>query len=683
MKGKVCKNCGRPIPPGSKFCEGCGMDVTGTGGKGEGEAKGAALMLTVFFLIAGTDFLCAWKMAAAKNFLTLTQFNTRRVISLLFAIFFFVLYLFLSSPKGISVKDRILRTLTAAAPVAFFASLIELVKNSFTTINIEDTSTRGIMIRAIVLLLLVVAFLIVIFTGVASVSGESRIGFFKALGMLGMHLPLALLWLLGWIAVEVMRTLVDYYALGGFGSRATYFALMGWKLSETVCAAVITGILLTSMQRAVNKWDVKIRRKKEKKREKKGNAKRAEKVRSSSTLPALILSAVLLVAACIIVVAGGHEKKTDTSEAIVQDIQNMVYLTSADMIKGNIATSVISLGEIRDRIDAWKYYASGDTREIERILQRRKDDPMIWKIYLSLSEDGLEKLENYAIAEGVGDDAVREVLFEAYAGLKDREISDVREDYQREMLNTYLGRGHYVSNLTELVKQGKEAERLAKKLEESFAVLDAYYEMITLFDSMGRNGAVEYGMMSDALNIAQEYPDDATIQYMAADIVASGAGDGREGLYDEAIECVDRFLTISEKTRGIGDDEILARQQLAIRILIPLQGFEEIIALIDRMDVDEEMEESYDSLRLYCLMRGEESGDTYAAAEQMVRSGTDNPQVWYFYGLGALEEGDTPKTIEAIERYCRRGKNRERFIKRFRVLYGCKRHLYAEYEYGK
>jgi tetratricopeptide (TPR) repeat protein len=302
----------------------------------------------------------------------------------------------------------------------------------------------------------------------------------------------------------------------------------------------------------------------------------------------------------------------------------------------------------RDKIDAWKAYAEDDGETIAGILEKRKSDPTIWRLYVKVADDGVDQLEHYVLTEGLGDTGARAALLEAYEGLNSKKMTTVRKGYRSELLMNFMLEESFVSGFSEIPKV-KEAKKLIKTLEEAYGTISAYQEMIAVLDSAGRIGEVDTKVMSRAMEIAEQNEDDAILQYLAAYIVAAGAADGREYYYQRAVPLVVSFLELSANDKKISDEELALRQTSAIELLTTLQGYQEIVDLIDEMDLDKEDEEAMGALRLFCLLNSGSSEEVYEAAAEMVDEGSEEPQIWYYYGVGALEQGDTDAMNEAME----------------------------------
>ena len=582
-----------------------------------GTAMKIVLFFTVFTMIAGNYLLCAMKMAGKKGFLTEKSVaGTENFVGFLIVLLVILMGFFMSR-KEETRKLRWLKALMAWLPLWLVMEILLMFYPKLLVMK-GVTSVKSWIIGR--LIGIVVAFLLVtiaLFSGVYNIASQSKKkGFGGALLRLLTHpLQLLLFWLLTIVAFCMSGSLhMALIFIPITGVDFSFTVNMALYLVESLFTAGVVYALLGYMRKKVLLWDSK-----------KNNGVVFKKF---SPLQ-LILAGVLLVVDLGMLVPVLMTDRRLPRQDIQRSIDISVSLSETQLLLGDLNNACVYMNQVQDKLAAVHAFAEEDDYALSQILDRNKEDVLIWEMYLSLTGSA-EKLEQYVIMVNPYQDELKMLLFDWYSHQKSKDLTKQQKGYAKELLKECITTQSFTAEFPKLVKSKKEKDKLVKKLDDRYGFAAPYTESLEYLIDVGKNGSVNnVGTMID---IANKYPEVITVQYLAGVICAAGVTDS-SGYLEDARAIVNRFIELSEKDKKIAKNELHQRKMKAVELLIKLKDYEEADSLIKEIDVSKNpaLEEQLGILRLFCADRSGDADACYDTAEELIEDGMENVQVYYFY----------------------------------------------------
>ncbi len=667
----VCRVCGTPITPGAKFCGNCG---TATGAMSQQSEPGYIaqevskqyavqhlppgkesrffpqqwfgffLFLSLFFFFGGSDLFCMIKMERSKAFLDPAQVSLYGAISVVLVFIFFVPVLACLSVKKGKKRDILLRLLAASLPTMAGIGFVYRTNALILSMTLENVADGQLPIRFFLALGSYLLFLLGIYLSVGQVSTERRPNLlWLLLSFLG-HIPKVLLWLISLVALfwgTAAAGMIAASALRPAGLDPT--AYLGLILAECLTATAGFRLLILSIYKSVGKWFSQ----REQKRIAKTKMVAPEDGKGAlRSIPYLISCGIMFFGSMLLIFLPVNVVQEE-QDRLFSEIDLIVMEASAEMLMERSAGAEQLYQEAAQRLKALDALCNDRPEEIERMIREGTEDAVIWQCYLACNKDAVPELEHYVMenADTVGEELL-ELLFTAYGSMRSK---DVKEDYAEELLQHFLLTRQYVAWLAELPDSDREKAKLSKALEK-YSYVAAIAEGVHELNQVGREGGVTSDIVYGIQRTAENYPDELMVQYIAGLLTAGGAGDSMHSTYAAGIQCVQRFLELSEADRDVDEEEMDVRRTAAIQLMMRMEGYEEALAVAGEISKpDQALEEQ---LAATCLNIYYKNGDMERLnrkVKEMLDDGNNAPACWYYYGISSQELENYDASIRSME----------------------------------
>lgn len=323
----------------------------------------------------------------------------------------------------------------------------------------------------------------------------------------------------------------------------------------------------------------------------------------------------------------------DSIEACVE--QGNQYLE-----QGDLDQTIACYEQAELRRQAFERAASGES--VKELYDANRQDIVIGALYYS-EADSLGVLEQ-EIRTGSKGDLWYPVLLHGYKGKQD--LTKEQEALKRQALYVCMASGRFTDTafyLDEIAGSEKKIEKVTSQYQEVMVLLKAYQYL----KAYQENGAVTVEQVSDALEAAEEYPENLLLQYIAIKTGSAYQIDGASH-YDRTVEAVRRFDKLYDD--GKKDSETLANEKTDMGDVAALcYDFETALTYYEAAAQIEPTEER----SLLCARMLFEEGEyeqAYQNAKEIPEAYEDYDQALYLMSVSALKEGDVEQSLEAMER---------------------------------
>ena len=626
------------------------------------------LFLTLFILLSGEYLLCAMKMAKKQGFLTEQEVASCGKLAIIIAIIFLFVTLFSMTFKNESKQHlicRLGRVFFTMFPIILVAEIISLLYPKFLEqSNITDIKKWFIVriIAAVIALLVVTAML---FTTVNDITKEGKIGgVLKGVLRLITH-PLhfilfIILTLVSIIMTEALELVFTY--VPGINIYFSFYVYMAMYLIDALLATAFMCLTIKIMEKKASTWNNKSFAKKAKKQQKStpniengGSVQAAEteveekvklgtQLKKTFSILSLVISVITLVACVVMAFFVNKTEEQSNSDKFLKDIDVSIAAGVSMLSYGQLNEAQKYYNYAQVCIDAYNDYMNDDVYALADLAEKYPENVNVWAYYTELS-DSYEELEKYIIEENPFNDELKSLLIQKYS--KSKKLTKKQKAYREEFIRDNISEMNFTTYVADAVTASGEKKRLSKKINDKYDVIGGYVKCLKFLNDTGKNGYV-YDVV-DILDIADEYPDEVYIQYLAGTAAAAGVTD-HTYYYDQAITIVNRFVRLSEDDKNISENELILRRQRAANLLVYLKDYTEAENVLDDIDLEKYPDKKPEILiqKLYCADCKGKSEQCYELAKELLDEGQENAYVYYFYGVGALKEGDKDITIEAI-----------------------------------
>lgn len=615
---------------------------------------GLYLFFALFFLSAGGDFFASVKMMKIQAFLTQAQVDAGARTGVILACILMIPAVLSTAGERKNPFIKIGRTVLSFLPVLFAAG-VSLRLMSWLTDRTQEAG-MGIMI----LLLGAGAICVFLMTWFlfSAVADNAVLGAYRGLirNLLNLFcMPHKLIaWFLGMLVLvsipfgsRLFLFLIPADVTESFSSNMTV-----WLLQAAAETFVLLGIY-RSMRKSALKQEAA---RQERKMRQTGAAYVGQRMENSKAgvVRVLIYTGISIVLALIGVVCFIPKEAAKEEEA---EFEPQFYALDARLLectsylfRGDMTDAYLSADKAVAILNGWRYYLEDDTEKLEEHVSEYGSEAIIWMLYLSGTKD-VEKLEKYMITKDPYDADLRNILLYYYSQLEKGELSEQEKAYKQEILLECVGAREYVFDMPEPVTSSRDKSKMQDILEERFGAIEGCRDCLQVLQSAGGFGLDKNNTLEKMMNVAEQNPDVEVIQYLTGMLGASATGDSAWH-YGKTIAALQRFVELSEKNKQISDEELMTRQLSAADLMVKVKGYREAIELLDRIDPGEDKELKMQIMvqKMNCYDRLGDSDKCYEEAEKLVKADTDDMDVYYYYGLGALKKQDRSKMLDALEK---------------------------------
>ena len=643
---RSCMNCGAPMDDGS-YCTNCGtrQEPSDTGQVKRGpfrqENTGVFIMLAAFCRFGLYEMLCAVGMKLKGNFLeTDTILSVESFTVFLMFVFLYLAFLSLASGSKQPVMNA-LKTLMAVMPMFF---MILLNYRAWMTISYEPIEVFTVSMLILPLLLCSLLFLLLTISIYHAVQ-NSCAGSAKSLLTNFLYmLTHPFRWILWTVAIGLFTLLDDlvmfiFYLIPD-SVNVSFAGSMAIELSQALAWAAASYFLIKRMQKTAEKQSGE---------QKPGAQGNGTHTAGRFSPVDIIVSAAALVMLILTVVTIPKEEELNDEERVFAGLEELIADAAGMIMIGETETATEESLLAQARMDAYISFAREDEYGLKQQLERYPEDTVIrWLEYKQ--SDNIEGFENYVLMQNPYDPELKYMLMYAYGELKDREFTKKRKAYRDEILDECIAEGIYALILPPVVKTGEKGERFAEKLEEDCAYVRAGAEALDLLVKIKQEGGLYAGAGSDMVTVANKYPDNKGLQYLAGYLGAETAGDNSY-YYSGAIECLNRYIELSEKDKSVSKKDMVDIKLDCADLMIAMEGYQEAIELLEDISPKEagDLEEGIGLKKLLCYECLDDGEACFDCAEELLDDDIENAAIWFYYGTGALKAGDRDSALEALD----------------------------------
>ena len=611
------------------------------------------LALTVVLLTVLGPLLCSVAMVITKTVLPEIVIFSFRAVSVVLAGLTLMLYFcYYKEPQG--QKGHVQRVLPMLKAELWLLAVFLLWRTAWYILFdmapaklIENAAL--IRTLAPVWIMVGLLFAVIMFHWMVHISWQSnkKTGFFASLLHLFRH-PLILV-----LSLLCCVLLVFVYILMGIlgsllGKGDSFLSMIAAYLLKSVGCYFVLMLLFWLFRRAEQK-DAK----KAPVQTKRDDTEQPDEAVYRKKPAGILISCV--VAAVIIVAAGlyqnGDRLFVSGNDRVFSSVETTLSEADMKVLEGSFDAAVVQVNKAAAQLQALDTYVNENSEySIGTLQQENTDDPLIGFLYL-LETGDFQELEQKA-RTGALDESWYPVLLNYMKTLE--ELTPNQKTLQRELVQICIAREIFTSDMPDVrdLTKGKLAVR--KEMEKYQEYLQLY-NGLELATAYGKSGGVTRELVEQVLELAEENPENASLQYMAVMIGSNYQADNANH-YGRTMEAASRFDKLYTEAAGqfgklsvddVGDDASLAREKAALG-QAALRCYEYEIAK-DYLDQAYALE----SEAVYALMSArcsEKLGDyetCYDMAGEAAKEDETDDEALYLMCISALKMQNTDAALEA------------------------------------
>lgn len=334
---------------------------------------------------------------------------------------------------------------------------------------------------------------------------------------------------------------------------------------------------------------------------------------------------------------------TNPLDRISAGIAEDLAYGAAELAAGNVETASEWFHMAQERRDAWEY-TTGAT-DHDRLYDGRSATTLEARYLYWQYRDDLDAMERCLLEEEVGLDYAVSLL-RVYAGLES-ELSGRSKALQTDTLTLMVAQGVFTDDVLTIGDLEEQKFKLTKKLAD-FDRIDIYCEAVDILTETGRTGGVSVGQMEDMLELAEQNPQDLSLQYFAVVYGCACKSDGASH-YDRTMEAAERFVNLYEKQiRATDDQKYQCRWQL-INWALELGLYERATEYCEEALQAAETEEVLMVLA-QCQNELGRTEDCYETAQRILKQYPENSGAVYYCAIAELQKNDIDAAIRSAEK---------------------------------
>lgn len=352
------------------------------------------------------------------------------------------------------------------------------------------------------------------------------------------------------------------------------------------------------------------------------------------------LAAILI----LMFLTSGIFSRKDAVEQAVATVKLSVHEGYAALREGNLEAALSCLEEAEGRIRAFRSLASEEAAlSMKEIYAEYPQDSVVGALYLSETEDveTIEKaVRNYSV-----DSQWYQVLLRYYS--EQGSLSGEQESLRDDLLMKCVAAGRYTVGdcvFTRDLRGNKIELRQELRDYEEAVKLCGVLRMVVRY---GQEGTYTDEMAYEALDLAEENPDNLLMQYAACQIAGNFQEDGARH-YQRTIEAAARFDRLYDDRKRT-DAQVASAKRFLGNVAANCYEYETALGYYE-----ESYRLSQDAgVALSCAKIYEKLED-YEQCEQMAESvlqeEADNTQALYLMMISALKTRNIDAALEAAGR---------------------------------
>ena len=360
-----------------------------------------------------------------------------------------------------------------------------------------------------------------------------------------------------------------------------------------------------------------------------------------------LISAAILGGICMLILGVDivRENSFQPIQVILNGIENRMAGAQLCIAQYDFDGAVKEMEQANETIRLWKDIAGVEENgELERLLKEKPNDTKL--VYLTaLANQDPAVLENY-LRVYVPDPQMALALLDLYE-TQEEELTPQQKVYYDQAVRICVEAGVYSTTWLrpEHVKGSPEKLEAALKSYESVGPV---VDMMSLMMEVQQNGKATDKMVSQALELAEAYPDTWMIQYIAGKLGSELTYDGAKH-YDRTATAIINYERLYREENKLDDTQEYQLRLTTGTMLINCYHHREALDYLLPL-LEEDQNGTVYMMVAECYGQLEESEQCYEMSVNYLKQYPENPYALYYAALGALKLEKTDETIEYLSR---------------------------------
>ena len=364
---------------------------------------------------------------------------------------------------------------------------------------------------------------------------------------------------------------------------------------------------------------------------------KAQEERPAGRLPALLCLAGGIV---ILVVEGISYYRKSPVDLICSSLEEAMTSGGYKIIQGDIEGGLSDLESAKRTFDLWAAVIEMDGAvSLNTLLNENPSDTAI--CYLWCARNGqTERAEEFLRVHEL-DPEFGLLLLDLYA---DRtELTQREQIYYQEIVYACASAGVFAPTYLRPSDLEGYEERLESRLR-GYEELTEWVSLVRVASDILRNGGqADRDLVLAGLDLAEEYPDNLYIQYLAASCGSSLSYDGANH-YDRTIQAAGRYEQLYREEMNPSDEELCNLKLNTAQMMINCYGYEQALSLIEEAVALGGIEQAY-SMAAQCYEALERYEDCYELSMALLETDPSNLSALYYSAVSALKSGYTQEAL--------------------------------------
>lgn len=357
----------------------------------------------------------------------------------------------------------------------------------------------------------------------------------------------------------------------------------------------------------------------------------------------LIAGAALTAAAFIVPMVTGAAYSP--VKAAVSDITGYMIDGRLCMNGGDMISAQRAFATAGEHMNAWRAVAENGSYSVP---SEYSGDTLLE--YLTYINSGADELRVKLVSEYSYDetDIWGPLMLLRYS--EKEELSDDEQAHRDEMLGLCIATQTFTSSYPTFDEIQKKSGDITAALGtgESF---DKDIKLANAFAGIQKGESSASSAIDELLGLAEEYPQDVSIQYAAAVIGSENRWDGASH-YEKTCGAVLRFVSLWEQARADvceSSEEVNVRSEAA-EMLYNIGYFDKAAELLETVTALSPTDGDALQKLASCYSELGDTKKNYEIISKLYEETPDDVTVLHSYFIGSLKKGDTKNAIEAAGR---------------------------------
>lgn len=332
-------------------------------------------------------------------------------------------------------------------------------------------------------------------------------------------------------------------------------------------------------------------------------------------------------------------------ERIHATIAEDIAMGSAELALGNVETASAYYNNALERKSVWEY-AAGISEDGDSF--RNAEQSLLFETrYLYWQyNNNVRAMEQCILDEDVDIDFAIELL-SFYA--KQDTLSAKSEAIQKDIISLMIANDSFTDTVVSLDDLENREYKLAKRLDE-IDEIEIYCKAVNLLAKTGKAGGINQQQAEEMLTIAEERPDDMSLQYFAVAYGCAYKSDNATH-YGRTLQAAERFIALYEAMDGITVTQIYQGRMQLVEWAVELGRYEDAITYIENALEIQESEALLVTLA-QCQYDLDKVTECHETAQRILEINPANYGAMYYSAVAKLRTGDVDGSIEDTIQLC-------------------------------